>query len=141
MSYSYTGIYDRPTFDQQDAEILAQRQESILARKGPIQGDFIRFQDGSLKRIAHVWRDENDNPEYIQPTYYDGDGSFYLGNGYMSYSGSLDTGIPWTMFAPTTETIPGHVWFFHHDYPRCQGGVQAKVNCHVWHCYLALAKK
>lgn len=125
---------DTTQLDQQDTEIRNTREAAILARLDPKQGDFIRFADGSIKRIAHVWKDENDNPLYIQPTLYRGDSSFYLGESYMSFSGSLDTGIDACHFARTNETMPGNVWFFRHDYARAHNGVYTTIQCPVWNC-------
>lgn len=122
--------------DQQDQSILQARQASFTAIAEPKQGDFIRFANGTIKRIAHVWADENGKAETIQPTMYRGDSSFYLGDGYMSFSGSLNTGIPAAKFHRTSETMPGSAWFFHHDYATAHNGVNVTVNCPVWECEL-----
>lgn len=70
----------------QNSEILKKRIQIYNKEVGPRVGDWIDFPDGSQKRIAHNWGDK------YQPTMYKGDtGSFYFGNGYVSYSGSLGT--------------------------------------------------
>lgn len=122
--------------DERDTQILNERQAAFLARTEPKQGDFILFKDGTYKRIAHVWKDENDNPAYIQPTEHEKSGGFYLGCGYMSFSGSLDDGIPAEKFTRTNEYRLGHAWFFHHDFAYRDNGVNVIVSCPVWECDL-----
>lgn len=123
------------TLDERDTAILNTRQAAFLACQEPKQGDFIRFADGTIKRIAHVWPDEQNRAEWIQPTDGKGDaGSFYLGEGYMSYSGSLNQGIDANRFTRANETMQGRCWFFHHDFARANGGVYVQINCPVWNC-------
>jgi hypothetical protein len=125
-----------PTKDEQDNAIAEERQAAFLNRQEIKSGDFIRFPDGTLKRVAHVWKDENDKPESIQPTMYEAgrDWSFYLGEGWMSFSGSLNTGIAASHFRKTDELMQGTCWFFHHDYATAGGAVYYKINCRVWQC-------
>lgn len=123
-----------PKFDDRDQEILTKRQALFTARKYPKVGDFIRFPNGTMKRIAHVWTDDNNRAEWIQPTAGNGDTSFYLGDGYMSFSGSLNSAIYAENFTETAETMQGSAWFFHHDFAQAHNGVYVKVNCRVWNC-------
>jgi hypothetical protein len=120
--------------DPQDTKILKSREKAFKAIKEPKPGDFIHFADGTLKRIAHVWTDENGKAESIQPTAYAGDISFYLGTGYMSYSGSLNPGIPAEKFTRTKKSLPGQCWIFHHDYAGAGRGINVKIMCPVWNC-------
>ena len=76
--------------DLHDSEILNARVTRLLYVESPKQGDFVRFADVVLRRISHVWLDENGSPDSIQTS--DG-GSFYLGDGYLSFSGSLFTSV------------------------------------------------
>ena len=123
------------TLDPQDQLILIERQAMFTARTEPKQGDFIRFADGSIKRIARVWHDENGNAEHIQPTTGNGNGiSFYIGEGYMSFSGGLDSGIDAAKFTRTNETMEGRAWFFHHDWAKAHNGIEVVITCPVWEC-------
>jgi hypothetical protein len=68
-------------FDNRDEQIL-QKRIQIRQEESDIQvGDFVRLLDGTIKRVAHDWGDR------VQLTNGIGSGSFYLGNGYTSYSG------------------------------------------------------
>jgi len=122
------------TLDERDQTIFEERQAAFMARTEPKQGDFIRFRNGTIKRIAHVWTDQEGRAESIQPTMYKGDSSFYLGEGYMSFSGSLNSGIDASRFTRTNETMLGAAWFFHHDLARASNGVSVQVTCPVWYC-------
>lgn len=121
--------------DEQDTQILARRQAQLDARTEAKAGDIIRFPDGTIKRMAHVWTDENGKAESIQPSSHDGDSCCYLGEGgYQSYSGGLLPGIDARKFTRTTETMEGSAWFFHHDYARAHNGIDVKVTLPVWDC-------
>lgn len=121
----------KTTLDEKDTAILAERQAAILAESRIKQGDFIRFNDGVVMVVAHVWRDKNDNPKSIQPAR---GGSLYLGNGYMEFSGSPESGIDYSHFRATDETISGECWFFHHNYATAGGGIEVTASRHVWEC-------
>jgi len=103
--------------DARDQEILAQRVAILAGRhEDPIVGDFVRMLDGTLRRFTHRW---SEGLQTTVPTLREGaepGGSFYLGHGYVSYSGSLDSTVPLTQLELTNETRPGWVWFFHHDH-------------------------
>lgn len=118
----------RPTFDQRDEEIRTRRAASLLAN--PINvGDFVTFLDGTTRRVSYVWPGDDDKPGSIQTS---DEGSFYLGDGYVSFSGSLRQGVPFATLADTGDTHDGSVWFFHHDYHQAHNGVDATVKFRVW---------
>lgn len=104
-------------------QILQERTVTYSLKQGPRVGDFLRLPHGEYVRFTHIW------DEHIQ-TYYNG--SFYLGNGYISYSGSLDHGIKKSDILPTTETKEGGVWFFDKDMQRAGGGVDYKITFRVF---------
>lgn len=121
----------RPEFDSRDADILAGRIAEWNKIDGPRVGDYVRMLDGSLRRFTHDWGDE------IQTTCGDQhpcreNQSFHFGNGYMSFSGSLDPSIPKTTLDQTSEVIEGPAWFFHHDFMQAHSGVYCKVPCRVY---------
>jgi len=117
-------------FDSRDQDILDERQAAYLKGDGPMVGHWVRFADGVMRRISYIWPDE---PPSIQTS--DG-GNWYLGKGYMSFSGGLYRSVPSTTFRRTDEIKYGRAWFFHHDYPRAFGGVDVTVPCPVWECTL-----
>ena len=75
----------RPQFDERDRAILEARSNAFHQHTTPQVGDFVIFADGTERRISHNWGDEVQTSD---------DGSFYLGDGYMSFAGSLYTSIP-----------------------------------------------
>lgn len=119
----------RPTFDERDAAILARNMASFDAVDGPRVGDFVRHSCGTLRRFSHAWDDA------IQTADERG-GSFYLGDGYTSFSGSLYRGVPRDSLTPTDEKRQGRVWFFHHGFAQAHSGVDAYPEFRVWACSL-----
>ncbi len=114
--------------NERDKQILAIRQAAFITRTAAKAGDVIRFNDGKLARMAHVWDD------CIQPTIHINSGSFYVGEGYMSYSGGLESSIPMDKFTRTNETIPARAWFFHNDWAQAHNGIDVMIDCPVWEC-------
>ena len=95
------------------------------ARTGrPRVGDYLRLQDGSLKRFC------NDTGDGQQTTYI---GSFHIGNSAsVSYSGGLDSPMMWERFKPTSETTKGRFWFFSHDRAGAGRGVDVFLPCRIY---------
>lgn len=123
------------TLDEGDSKILAERAAAFESRREIKVGDFVHFADGTLLRVTHVWSDER-GPFSIQTECGNGDSSFYLGKGYMRFSGSLRPGVSFTFMTRTDRTVKGSCWFFHHDYARAHNGVRVQVDCPVWDCSL-----
>lgn len=117
----------RPTFDARDADILAARLTLLNAVPGPRVGDYVEFADGATRRISYNWGDG------LQTS--DG-GSFYLGEGFASFSGSLYGCVPPESLTRTDETRPGRVWFFHHGYSGAGMGVDSEPLFRVYRCSL-----
>ena len=115
--------------DDRDAEILAQSVAARETRPGPRVGDVVQFIDGTRGRFTHRWHDG------LQTTVRGGkfgDGSFYLGRDYTSYSGALDPSIPLARIEPTDEIELRRVWFFHHGYMCAHSAVYAEIPCRVY---------
>ena len=123
-----------PTMDKRDEELLKQRSATFLERKYIKSGDFVRFADGTIRRVSHVWTDE---PVGIQTS---DNGSWYLGNGYMSFSGGLFCPIPAASMTRTDETMSGACWFFHHDFAYRDNGIYTSIPCPVWNCSIEANK-
>lgn len=120
-----------PKFDERDAEILAERIAEYDARQGPRVGDYVRFADDVTRRISYVWRDEHETVFSVQTST---GGSYYLGKGYVSMSGSLFGGVKPDTLTLTDETRDGGVWFFHHDWHTAHNGVDVTVPFRVFTC-------
>jgi hypothetical protein len=119
--------------DQRNESIRAWREASLALNTRPQSGDWVIFADGVERRISHVWdwpADSDGTALYSIQT--SDDGSWYLGDGYASFSGGLHPGIPGDTFSDTGETRPGSVWFFHHDIHQAHNGVDTTVEFRVW---------
>lgn len=114
--------------DDRDQAILAKRQAALDKRRGPRVGDWVEFTDGVVRRISYIW------PDSIQTS--DG-GTYYLDLGYVSMSGSLHQGVPAKSLKRTKRTKTGGIWFFHHDFPTADGGVDTTIAFRVYACSLA----
>lgn len=121
----------RWTLDERDQAMLDERQAAYLDRIGPQVGHWVSFADGTLRRISYVWDWSDPTELHVQTS--DG-GSFYLGHGYMSFSGGLYPSVPARTLRVTCLLKPGPAWFFHHDYAQAHNGVYVEVPCPVWDC-------
>ena len=121
-----------PDFDSIDDEILNARIVEWGKVSGPRVGDFCELSDGTVRRFTHDWGDsiQTTVPPKGHPC--SGDSSFYFGNGYMSFSGSLDSAIPKSQFEMVPRMQEGSAWFFHHDWMTAHNGVYFKVPCRVY---------
>ncbi len=113
--------------DERDRNILAERLSALDNVGGQRVGDFVRFADGTLRRISYLW----DNAAQTS----DG-GSYYLGDGHVSMSGSLYPHVPFATLTLTDERRGGSVWFFHHDIWGAGRGVNATIPFRVYICAL-----
>lgn len=108
--------------DERDLEITAARMGAFLEDRSPKVGDYVKFADGVERRISYVWRFEDTEPGEYSVQTSDG-GSFYLGDGYCTFSGSLHTGVPASTLTLTGTVRRGSCWFFHHDHHCRDNGV------------------
>lgn len=111
------------TPDDRDAELLCQRATELDADPGPRCGDFVRFADGRMERVSHVWDAAVQTSE---------GGSFYLGHGYVSFSGGLNPSIPAAELRRADEAQDGSCWFFHHDRFTAHNAVHATMPFRVY---------
>lgn len=121
--------------DSRDEEILQRRCAALDLREGPRVGDWIDFADGIKRRISHVW-DLEDGSEPDYQTSSDGHG-YYLGDGYVSFSGTLYRSVPRSALTLTDERRLGHVWFFHHDWMQAHSAVYACAPFRVYRASVA----
>jgi hypothetical protein len=120
----------RPEFDNVDAEILANRERLFNLVPGPRVGDYLRTPQGLL-RFTHDWGDSIQTT--VRPTHpCNGDASFYLSDGYASFSGSLDPAIDKALLRDTEEKERGSFWFFHHNFAGADRGVSFTIACRVF---------
>ena len=116
--------------DERDALIVAARAETYETIHGPRVGDFVVFADGVTRRISHVWAADcyddgiarlqtSDLPGGDEPWF---SGTYYLGDGYVSFSGGLHDAVKADTLTETdpgpgeSYGTPGTIWIFHHDH-------------------------
>lgn len=117
---------NRYEIDDRDREIIAERTAKFDLDQKPRVGDYVRFNDGALRRISETW-----GGTHLQTS---GGGSYYLGNGYVSMSGSLCSGVAPETLTLTDERRLGSVWIFHHDWRGAGNGVDASIEFRVYAC-------
>jgi hypothetical protein len=92
----------------------------------PRVGDFIWMgKKQGWMRFAYDWAPHGG----IQICY---DGSFYLGNGYCSMSGSLEPSIDHSRIVPTDQTKLGRCWAPHNGYLEGGSGIYMKMPFRVF---------
>lgn len=110
-----------------DDEILNKRLVKYNQIKSPRVGDWIREKSGRMTRATHDWGNDSimqhGGGEF---------GQFYLGDGYISYSGGLDTGIKKASLKLTDEVKTGKVWFFKNDYAMAFNGIDYMIDFRVY---------
>jgi len=115
--------------DERDRQILWERRHSIELTEEPRCGDYVEFADGITRRVSHVYGADWDDMAGVQTS--DG-GSFYLGNGYVSFSGSLYPSVSMTTLTLTGQQRAGSAWFFHHDWAMRDNGVDVTIPFRVY---------
>lgn len=111
--------------DADNQKILAARQSWLDARDKITRGDFVLDGDKVL-RVAH------DGGDAIQLTDGEFGASFYLGDGYVEFSGGLNPSIPKARFALTDEKRMGPVWFFSQNQVEAHNGYHTQASFKVW---------
>lgn len=119
-----------------NSEILAKRTAKFEARPGIREGDFVRTSDGEYIRICAIWDfGSADQTPHVQTTNGRFGASYHLDEeGYLSFSGGLDRGLPMHLLRPTGEQRDGSCWFFDRGVPRAHAGVDVTIPCRVFTC-------
>lgn len=106
----------------ENQEIFDSRKRKYDMIKGARVGDYLQYKD-VLVRFSY------DHGESLQTS--EG-GSFYLGKGYLSYSGGLNSGIDRDKLEDTGVTKKGVVWFFDKDIWGAGRGVNFEMEFRVF---------
>jgi hypothetical protein len=109
--------------DNIDNGIALERLHRYNRDQSPRVGDYVIMPTGEYQRFSYKWDD------IIQTCH---SGSFYLGNGYSSMSGSLEPGIKLDELVLTQEKREGCFWFFHHDWSCAHNGIGIKTKLRVY---------
>lgn len=104
-------------------ELLSNRTAMWDEEDGPRVGDYVIFPDGHQERFSHDWGDGLQTSP---------GGSWYLGDGYASFSGALNPAIPKARLEDTGYKRLGWFWFFKNDYARAHNGVNVQAICRVY---------
>jgi hypothetical protein len=119
----------RPRFDDRDARIVAERCRLWEMRDGPRVGDFLQLKNGALRRVAHINGDVIQTASNGKSDEYE----FYLGTGYMSFSGEVDKAIPKATLTRLPFARKGACWLYHQDERQPSNPkVSTSVNCRVY---------
>ena len=128
---------DRAELDEQDRAILAKRERLRDRRTGPRGGDFVIFEDGSLRRISHAgiirqWRGKDTPLARLSWTRHENE--YYLDrDGRVEVSGGNAEHLLISSLVDSGETRPGVVWFVHHDlHPMTGQGIRTAIPCRVF---------
>jgi len=104
------------------------------------QGHVVRFADGTMRVVSHVWRDEANQPDAIQTSEITGDARLHLGSyagmAYLEYSGGLYGGVSFATFNLSPQFTQVTVWLWHHQIAGAGRGVYATVRVPIWDCSL-----
>lgn len=119
---------DLAVLDDRNLEILRRNLEALDKHDGPRVGDFVEFADGVVRRFSHDW------DEYGLQTS-DG-GSWHLGNGFLSFSGSLHPTVSRETLTRADEIRSGSAWIWHHDWSGASRGVDVTIPLRVFRCSL-----
>ena len=130
-SYPASQRYLLGELDERDAAIKAEIQAGFDRRTGPRVGDFIEFANGTIERVSHVWDGmaEYGGTDGVQTS--EG-GSWHVSRSCASFSGGLNSIIPFTTLTDTGETREGSGWFWHHDIAGGNRGVPTNFTFRVY---------
>lgn len=117
--------------DDQDRGIVMVRFAKLLRDGTPQVGDWIDYPNDVRRRISHIWPASEGYPMQFQTS--DG-GSWYMGDGYVSFSGSLFVSMPGSTLTASDEWRDGHVWIFHHDHHQADNSKTTQIPFRVWRC-------
>ena len=118
-------------YDARDEVIRQKREALFLGLRGPSVGDYVDFADGVTRRISYVWN----LGDRVECQTSEG-GSYYLGEGYASFSGGLLPSVDAATFTLSDEKRGGQFWFFHHGFTEAHAGMDCNIKCRVWKCSL-----
>lgn len=115
-----------PDLNERNLEILRDRALKYLSNEAPQVGDYVELPNGEQRRFTYAW------PSGIQITSTPGGGSFYLGSGGASYSGSLEPSLPIEHLKNTGNRKVARFWFFSHNEACAHNGIDVYMPVRIW---------
>lgn len=116
---------------KENMPLFKKRERAYNRIKGIRVGDWVK-EKGGYTRVTYIWRDGK--KIYQVQTGGSKFGQFYLGDGYISYSGGLDTGFnpDEVKYVQLKERRIGSVWFFKNDYHTADNAVVYTMKFRVF---------
>jgi hypothetical protein len=107
-------------------KLIKDRIKTRSERTEILQGDVIRYKNGTTERVTHVWHDGQ-----IQAG--GGSGSYYMHkSGTGEYSGGLNSGLHISKLKLTDQTEPHSFWLFSKDWAGGNRSIYFKCPVKVW---------
>jgi len=123
--YDQWAATQKAVLDAENVVILAARQEQLDARHTIGVGDLV-IDGEKTYRVAHDWG------ESVQLTDGRFGASFFLGDGYVDFSGGLNPSIEKSRLLPTDERLEAPVWFFSQNRTGGGNGYNTMATFRVW---------
>ena len=112
--------------DPANIEILAISEKALNDKKGPRVGDYLKMPHGEYTRFTESYSGGLQTGGHEMSR-------FYLAqSGFVSYSGSLDSGVKVADIRLTDEVKTGLIWFFSGNNSRGRGAVEFQINFRVY---------
>lgn len=125
MSFNFKKHGELAALDERDQAHVDAAMVKRVTMTAPVEGDWVIFQDGVMRRISHCWSDRVQTSDA---------GSFHLhDSGTMSFSGGLYGCIPLDTLTDSGAVVMAWAWIFHHGRARAHNGVDFQVPVRVWH--------
>lgn len=137
----YVDVFSGEPFDRFNQEMIASIAEERDGVANPRCGDYVRFADGSMRRISHVWKWDSDDPALPNKVQTSWGGSWHMTRGGASFSGSLYGGPRLADMRLTTESKPGQFWVFDRDEWGAGRGIYFEAPCRVYECDMETAPR
>lgn len=113
---------------QTNEELLKESEQAFNLRPGPRVGDYLRLPYGLFTRFTHNW-----GKEINQIQTGGGSGSYHLSkNGFISYSGGLDSGVKHTDLIESIERKQGFIWIWDKGMSGADRGVDMQIYFRVF---------
>jgi len=111
---------------KENKELFNKLKREYNKIKGVRVGDYVKEKNGNYTRVTYIWPDgqvQTGGHKY---------GQFFLGKGYISYSGSLDHGYNIKDLKLTKEKRSGMVWIWREGMPGANRGVEYMMKFRVF---------
>lgn len=108
-----------------DINLIKEAEQEYKKRKGFKIGEVIKLPNGKSTHITHIWDDGQIQTGHL--------GSCHLSrNGYISRSGSLDSGLKASALIPTKETEKHNIWIFQNRRSGANRAVYFPIEFNVY---------